>query len=175
MIVEEEQSGKVRAEYGRKLLEGLSAFLNGRVGKGFSESTLIFPLDSRCFEIYRELMLNVLTAILRDSIDYKNGIPPYNWNEDGEYGSMDYSKYSMAFRFVQDYIYYGSSDSERINNVLEDYFSDIMGIREDLNDSKNKLENWWSLGLEDHEPETELETMTKNLLAGKYTLSIYGL
>ena len=40
MIVEEEQSGNVRAEYGRKLLAGLSAFLNGRVGKGFSESTL---------------------------------------------------------------------------------------------------------------------------------------
>lgn len=40
MIVEEEQGGKARAEYGRKLLAELSGFLSGRVGKGFSESTL---------------------------------------------------------------------------------------------------------------------------------------
>lgn len=40
MIVEEEQGGKARAEYGKGLLMGLSTFLNARVGKGFSESTL---------------------------------------------------------------------------------------------------------------------------------------
>jgi predicted nuclease of restriction endonuclease-like (RecB) superfamily len=40
MIVEEEQGGKARAEYGKGLLAGLSAYLNERVGKGFSESTL---------------------------------------------------------------------------------------------------------------------------------------
>lgn len=40
MIVEEEQGGKARAEYGKGLLMGLSTFLNNRVGKGFSESTL---------------------------------------------------------------------------------------------------------------------------------------
>jgi predicted nuclease of restriction endonuclease-like (RecB) superfamily len=40
MIVEEEQGGKARAEYGRGLLKELSAYLNERVGKGFSESTL---------------------------------------------------------------------------------------------------------------------------------------
>jgi len=40
MIVEEEQGGKARAEYGRKLLAELSTFLNSRIGKGFSESTL---------------------------------------------------------------------------------------------------------------------------------------
>ena len=40
MIVEEEQGGKARAEYGKGLLAGLSAYLNDRVGKGFSETTL---------------------------------------------------------------------------------------------------------------------------------------
>jgi hypothetical protein len=40
MIVEEEQGGKSRAEYGKGLLKVLSAHLNERVGKGFSESTL---------------------------------------------------------------------------------------------------------------------------------------
>jgi predicted nuclease of restriction endonuclease-like (RecB) superfamily len=36
MIVEEEQSGKDRAEYGKQLLKGLSEQLNNEFGKGFS-------------------------------------------------------------------------------------------------------------------------------------------
>jgi len=39
-IVEEEQGGKARAQYGSKLLEGLSAFLTDRFGRGFSVGTL---------------------------------------------------------------------------------------------------------------------------------------
>ena len=40
MIVEEEQGGKPRAEYGQSLLKGLSGYLNKRFGKGFSVATL---------------------------------------------------------------------------------------------------------------------------------------
>jgi len=40
VIVEEEQGGLARAQFGKGLLKELSAYLNGRVGKGFSESTL---------------------------------------------------------------------------------------------------------------------------------------
>lgn len=40
MIVEEEQGGAARAEYGRGLLEKLAAYLTERCGRGFSESTL---------------------------------------------------------------------------------------------------------------------------------------
>ena len=40
MIVEREQNGKDRAEYGRALLIELSEFLNERFGRGFSETTL---------------------------------------------------------------------------------------------------------------------------------------
>ena len=39
-IVEEEQEGKYRAEYGKQLLENLSDFLNVRFGKGFSATNL---------------------------------------------------------------------------------------------------------------------------------------
>jgi len=39
-IVEEEQGGKARAEYGRGLIKELSAFLTQRFGRGFSLSTL---------------------------------------------------------------------------------------------------------------------------------------
>jgi len=40
MIVEEEQGGKVRAEYGKGQLKELSKYLGARVGKGFSFATL---------------------------------------------------------------------------------------------------------------------------------------
>jgi hypothetical protein len=40
MIVEEEQGGKARAEYGRGLLKELSAYLTRRLGRGYSLSTL---------------------------------------------------------------------------------------------------------------------------------------
>ena len=40
MIVEEEQEGKVRAAYGRKLLTDLSAKLTERFGKGWSVPNL---------------------------------------------------------------------------------------------------------------------------------------
>ena len=40
-IVEEEQSGKIRAEYGSKLIENLSKYLTDIFGKGFSEANLL--------------------------------------------------------------------------------------------------------------------------------------
>ncbi|UKI41007.1 MAG: PDDEXK nuclease domain-containing protein [Candidatus Melainabacteria bacterium] len=39
-IVEEEQAGKSRAEYGTKLIENLSKYLTDTFGKGFSEANL---------------------------------------------------------------------------------------------------------------------------------------
>jgi predicted nuclease of restriction endonuclease-like (RecB) superfamily len=39
-IVESEQDGNARAQYGRGVIRELAAFLKGRFGKGFSESTL---------------------------------------------------------------------------------------------------------------------------------------
>lgn len=40
VIVEEEQRGKIRAEYGQKLLEGLTKRLSADFGKGFDDSNL---------------------------------------------------------------------------------------------------------------------------------------
>ena len=39
-IVEEEQSGKGRAEYGKRMLQGLSEYLTEKFGKGFSIGNL---------------------------------------------------------------------------------------------------------------------------------------
>ena len=47
-IVEEEQNGKTRAEYGEKLIENLSRYLTDTFGKGLSEANIN---DMRSFYI----------------------------------------------------------------------------------------------------------------------------
>lgn len=49
-IVEEEQNGKERAEYGKRILEELSQYLTQRFGKGFSPDNL--KLMRRFYQIY---------------------------------------------------------------------------------------------------------------------------
>ena len=62
MIVVEEQGGKARAEYGKSLLAGLSAYLNERVGKGFSESTL--RNARKFYQVYASAIQQALPAEL---------------------------------------------------------------------------------------------------------------
>ena len=47
VIVEEEQAGKGRAEYGKRIVEGLSERLQSEFGKGFGRSNLFHNADSR--------------------------------------------------------------------------------------------------------------------------------
>lgn len=49
-IVEEEQHGEDRAEYGKRVLAGLSEYLTNRFGKGFSEDNL--KLMRRFYRVY---------------------------------------------------------------------------------------------------------------------------
>jgi len=65
MIVEEEQGGKARAAYGKKLLAGLSMYLKERVGIGFSETTL---RNARKF--YQIYSPSIQQALLAKSDEY---------------------------------------------------------------------------------------------------------
>jgi predicted nuclease of restriction endonuclease-like (RecB) superfamily len=67
MIVEEEQGGKARAEYGKGLLKHLSAFLTARFKKGFSESTL---RNARKF--YQVYSPSIQQALLAESVGNEN-------------------------------------------------------------------------------------------------------
>ena len=62
MIVEEEQGGKARAEYGRGLLPELSAFLNSRFKKGFSETNL--RNARKFYQVYADSIQQTLSAEL---------------------------------------------------------------------------------------------------------------
>jgi predicted nuclease of restriction endonuclease-like (RecB) superfamily len=65
MIVEEEQGGKARAEYGKGLLAGLSAYLKERIGTGFSESTL--RNARKFYQVYSPSIQQAMPAELGDS------------------------------------------------------------------------------------------------------------
>ena len=66
MIVEEEQGGKARAEYGRKLLAELSDYLNGRFKKGFSETNL--KNARKFYEVYADSIRQTLSAELTGDV-----------------------------------------------------------------------------------------------------------
>jgi predicted nuclease of restriction endonuclease-like (RecB) superfamily len=66
MIVEREQDGKARAEYGSGLVKELSVFLNERFGKGFSETTL-----NNARKFYQVYSLSIPQAMLTESRDQK--------------------------------------------------------------------------------------------------------
>ena len=64
MIVEEEQDGKARAEYGRGLLAELSTFLNGRFKKGFSETNL--RNARKFYQVYADSIQQMPSAELEE-------------------------------------------------------------------------------------------------------------
>ena len=66
MIVEREQDGKARAEYGSGLVKELSVFLNERFGKGFSETTL-----NNARKFYQVYSLSIPQAMLTESGNQK--------------------------------------------------------------------------------------------------------
>ena len=71
LIVEREQGGKARAEYGRGLLKELSEYLGKRFGKGFSESTLTSA--RKFYQVYAPSISQTMFAKL--GIGSNNGNP----------------------------------------------------------------------------------------------------
>ena len=76
MIVEEEQGGQARAQFGRGLLKELSNYLNGRVGKGFSESTL--KNARKFYQVYAPSIGQTMFAKLENNSKNKQ-LSPTSW------------------------------------------------------------------------------------------------
>jgi len=72
-IVDEEQKGKQRAEYGKNLIKNLSLALNAEFGKGFSVANLwnfrqfyqTFPQPEKLYTLCRELSWSHIRLIMR--------------------------------------------------------------------------------------------------------------
>lgn len=70
LIVEDEQNGNERAEYGKAVLEGLSKKLTVEFGKGFDESNLrymrlFYQTFKNCDTLRHELRWNHYRMLLR--------------------------------------------------------------------------------------------------------------
>ena len=72
-IVDEEQKGKERADYGANLIKNLSISLNAEFGKGFSVANLwnfrqfylVFPSNKKLYTLCRELSWSHIRLIMR--------------------------------------------------------------------------------------------------------------
>ena len=66
MIVEDEQGGENRAEYGKNLLKDLSVHLTEKFGRGFSETNLRQMRNFHVF--YSEQIQQIPSAVLQNKI-----------------------------------------------------------------------------------------------------------
>lgn len=73
VIVEEEQDGKARIEYGKGVLASLSSYLNNRVGKRFSESTL--RNTRKFYQAYAPPIRQTLLAEFKNGSIYELTLP----------------------------------------------------------------------------------------------------
>ena len=69
MIVEEEQGGKAKAEYGRKLIPKLSDYLKSKFGKGFSETNL--KNFRKFYQVYEPSIRQMISAEFENNIEFQ--------------------------------------------------------------------------------------------------------
>lgn len=150
LIVEDEQKGKERAEYGKYTLKNLSKKLTLEFGKGFDESNLrnmrsfynIFPIRDA---VRHELSWTHYRLLLRQENDQKR---LYYLNESiqNNWSSRDLKRQinSLAYERV---LQHKKSSHETIRSVLKDpYIFEFLGIKSDEKISEKEIET----GIIDH-------------------------
>lgn len=105
MIVEEEQSGKDRAEYGKQILKGLSQELKKEFGKGFSIDVLerirnFYLIYSKSASLLRILEIKNSATLLRNSENEKKQSLTVELNSETLFSifKLTWSHYSFLMR-----------------------------------------------------------------------------
>jgi len=144
LIVEDEQKGNKRAEYGKYTLKDLSKKLTLEFGKGFDESNLrnmrtfyhSFPI---CDALRHELSWTHYRLLIRlDNFDkinyYINESIQNNWN----YRDLKRQINSLAYERV---LKHTKTTDETIHNVLKDpYIFEFLGLKTDEKISEKDIE-----------------------------------
>lgn len=150
LIVEDEQKGKERAEYGKYTLKKLSKKLTLEFGKGFDESNLrnmrsfynIFPIRDA---VRHELSWTHYRLLLRQENNQKR-IYYLNESIQNNWSSRDLKRQinSLAYERV---LQHKKSSHETIHSVLKDpYIFEFLGIKSDEKISEKEIET----GIIDH-------------------------
>lgn len=92
----------------------------------------LMSTDLRNKQCYVQLFNEVLIAILKVSISFKQGKKNYNWEPESEYGyikldeaEMSLHNYFQSFKFIHDYVYYSTFNESKIKSVLNDYSREL--------------------------------------------------
>ena len=125
MIVEEEQGGKARAEYGKNLLAGLSVYLKERVGKGFSVSTLRNARQFYC--VYSPSIQQALLGELENNPKSQNQQAMFTKLANGEFGQISQAMLAKHYPFKLSWSHY--LILMRIKNDDERRFYEIEATR----------------------------------------------
>jgi predicted nuclease of restriction endonuclease-like (RecB) superfamily len=141
MIVEEEQGGKARAEYGRGLLPELSLFLNERFKKGFSETNL--KNARKFYQVYADSIRQTLSAKLKD--DEKNTIRQIASAEFENFSLLQIGKEisAKAYPFSLGWSHY--QVLMRIKNKEERHFYEVEATRHQWTEKQLKRQYHSSL------------------------------
>jgi len=144
LIVEDEQKGKERAEYGKFVLKNLSKKLTLEFGKGFDESNLrnmrsffqAFPIRDA---VRHELSWTHYRLLLRHENEQKK---MYYLNEsiENNWSSRDLKRQinSLAYERVLEH---KKSPAENIQSVLKDpYIFEFLGLKTDEKNSEKEIE-----------------------------------
>lgn len=144
LIVEDEQNGKERAEYGKFVLKNLSKKLTFEFGKGFDESNLrnmrsffqAFPIRDA---LRHELSWTHYRLLLRQENEqkklyYLNESIENNWS----YRDLKRQINSLAYERV---LQHKKSPVENIQSVLKDpYIFEFLGLKTDEKISEREIE-----------------------------------
>ena len=95
-IVEEQQNGENRAKYGKQVIIGLSEYLNGQFGKGFSEDTL---KNARKFYLtYKERISDEAVELFA----VKKSETVFSFFKNGNPFTLPWSHYLLLMRIKND-------------------------------------------------------------------------
>jgi len=155
-IVEQEQRGKERANYGEQLLVGLSRYLSGTFGKGFSVANLwnfrqfylTWPSNKILYTLCRELSWSHIRLIMRLDTEtvrtyYLNETRTQGWSVRTLERNIRTGYFKRLLKSQKTY-----PVAPKVGNVLatedlikDPYILEFLNISEDLRGKENILEN----------------------------------
>ncbi len=156
-IVEEEQRGKERADYGQSLIKNLSIALNAEFGKGFSVANLwnfrqfyqTFPESEKLYTLCRELSWSHIRLIMRlDTYEareyYLKEVKASNWSVrqlQRNISSHYYERVLSSSEIKDEQVAVTQDDKQTIRDFVKDpYVLEFLELPEDKTLKESSLE-----------------------------------